>query len=242
MGAVEVPAVGVGPAGGAALRALVLVPAAHPGRVGREPRVAGAAERAHRVGAGRLYPAVRGAVEESVLNVALIDLVAGGLVHVGLAVVAVQTVLIRGTARHLVPAPVVVLVAHSVAAVVGGGVAKTDGVVGIFGCGEVLGVQTEVVPAPRPPSLVTVRISLAVALALSAGMLGGAPPLTTVILLVPAAPGVGTVVSATDHGALTARIIQDLKTTEFRNRKRVNTYEFSNFFLPPQDLTSFVCY
>ena len=44
---VPVPAVGVGFTGGAALCALIQVPAAHPGGVGSEPRVAGAGEAAH---------------------------------------------------------------------------------------------------------------------------------------------------------------------------------------------------
>ena len=207
MRAVQVPAVRVGPAGAAALRALVLVPAAHPGRVGSEARQAGAAEGAHGVGAGRLLPAVRGAVEEDVVNVTLVNLVAGGQVHVCLAVVTVLAVLIGGTASHIVPAPVVVLVADSVAAVVSGEVSKAGGVVGILGCREVLGVETEIVSAPRPPGLDTVGIGLAVALSLPAGVSGGAPPLAAVILRVPPPPGVWTVVLATDHGALTVVVM-----------------------------------
>ena len=202
MRAVQVPAVRVGLAGAAALGALVLVPAAHPGRVGREAGQAGAGEGAHSVGASRLLPAVRRAVEEDVVNVALVNLIAGGLVHVRLAVVTILAVLIGDTASHIVSAPVVVLVANSVAAVVSGEVTEPGGVVGILSCREVLGVETQVVPAPGPPGLVTVRIGLAVTLALPAGMLRGAPPLAAVILGVPPAPGVGTVVSAAHHAPL----------------------------------------
>ena len=67
MGPVPVPAVSVGFTGGAPLRALVQVPAAHPGGVGGEPRVTGAGEAAHRVGAGGLYPTVGRPIEVEVV-------------------------------------------------------------------------------------------------------------------------------------------------------------------------------
>ena len=214
MRAVQVPAVRVGPAGAAALRALVLVPAAHPGRVGCEPGQAAAGEGAHGVGASRLLPAVRRAVEEYIVNVTLVNLIAGGLVHVRLAVVTILAVLIGDTASHIVSAPVVVLVAHPVAAVVSGEVTEPGGVVGILSCREVLSVETQVVAAPGPPRLVTVRIGLAVTLALSAGMHGGAPPLAAVILRVPPAPGVGTIVSAAHHGPLAVVVMVTVSPIE----------------------------
>ena len=120
MRAVQVPAVRVGPAGAAALGALVLVPAAHPGRVGSEPGLALAVEAAGGVDAERLLPAVLGPIEVSVVNFTFVQLIAGGLVHVSLAVVAISTVLIVQTAYIAVSTPVIVLVTLPVAAVVTG--------------------------------------------------------------------------------------------------------------------------
>ena len=214
MRAVQVPAVRVGLAGAAALGALVLVPAAHPGRVASEARQAAAAEGAHCVGAGRLLPAIRGAVEEDVVNVTLVNLVACGQVHVCLTVVTILAILIGDATSHIVAAPVVVLVTDSVAAVVSGCVSEPGGIVGILGCREVLGVKTEIVSAPGPPGLDTVSVGLAVALALPAGVPGGAPPLAAVILRVPPAPGVWTVVLATDHGALAVVVMVTVSPIE----------------------------
>ena len=115
---VPVPAVGVGFTSGAALGTLVQVPAAHPGGVGSEPRVAGAGETAHRVGAGGLYATVGSPIEVDVVNIALVQLIAGGECHVCFTVMAISAVLIPPAASNTVPTPVVVLVADSVAAVV----------------------------------------------------------------------------------------------------------------------------
>ena len=115
---VPVPAVGVGFTGGAALCALIQVPASHPGGVGSEPRVTGTGEAAHRVGAGGLYATVGSPIEVYVVNIALVQLIAGGKWHVCLTVVPISTVLIHPAASSVVPTPVVVLVADSVAAVV----------------------------------------------------------------------------------------------------------------------------
>ena len=151
VGANKVPAVCVRLAGAAPLRALVDVSAAHPGLVGCEACLTVAVEAAGGVDAVRILPAVDSAVEVSVVNVALVKLVAGGLVHVCLAVVAVSAVLIVEAAHIPITTSVVVLVAFSVAAVVAGGEAKPERVVGIVRCGEVLGVEALVVTTHRPP-------------------------------------------------------------------------------------------
>ena len=116
--AIPVPTISIGFTGGAALCALIQVPASHPGGVGSEPRVTGAGEAAHRVGAGGLYPTVGRTIEVEVVRITFIQLIAGGLVHGGVTVVAISTVLVPPAASGVVPTPVVVLVADSVAAVV----------------------------------------------------------------------------------------------------------------------------
>ena len=120
VGAHRVPAVSVLLAGAAPLCALVDVPAAHPGGVGREPGLTLAVEAAGGVDAVRLLPAVLSAIEVSVVNFTFVQLIAGGLVHVSLAVVAISTVLIVQTAYIAVSTPVIVLVTLPVAAVVTG--------------------------------------------------------------------------------------------------------------------------
>ena len=62
------------------------------------------------------------------------------------------------TVSNAVSAPVVVLVADPVAAVVTRGVAEPGCVVGVLGCGEVLGVQTKIVSTLGPSRVSTVRI------------------------------------------------------------------------------------
>ena len=118
MGAIAVVAVSVCFAGAATLSALIQVPATHPGGVGSEPRVTGTGEAAHRVGAGGLYPTVGRTIEVEVVRITFIQLIASGLVHGDVTVVAISTVLIPPAASSVVPTPVVVLVADSVAAVV----------------------------------------------------------------------------------------------------------------------------
>ena len=204
---VPVPAVGVGPAAAAALRALVDVPAAHPGGVGGEPRVTGAGEAAHRVGAGGLYPAVGSPIEVDVVNITLVQLVAGGKWHVSVAVVAISTVLIHPAASNIVPTPVVVLVADSVAAVVRAGEPKARCVVGVLGCGEILSVETQVIATPGPARVDAVIVRLTVTLPLPAGVVWGAPPLTAVILCIPPSSIMGTVVLTTNADSLTVMVM-----------------------------------
>ena len=202
---VPVPAVGVCPAAAAALRALVDVPAAHPGSVGSEARVTGAGEAAHRVGAGGLYPTVGRPIEVEVVRITFIQLIAGGLVHGGVTVVAISTVLIPPAASNIVPTPVVVLVADSVAAVVRAGEPKACCVVWVLGCGEILSVETQVIATPRPARVDTVSVLLTVALPLPAGVVWGAPSLTTVVLCIPTptnTPIIKAVVFSTHHHSL----------------------------------------
>ena len=170
MSPVPVPAVGVGLAGVSSLRALVLVPAANPGGVGGEPREAGAGEAAHGVGTGRLYAAVGRAVEVGVVDVTLVDVDTLGLVEGGVTDDPGHTVVIVAAADLPVSTDSVELVAVSVAAVVGGGEAEPGGVVGVEREGEVLRIETEVVPAPGPARQETVLVSLTVALPLLAGV------------------------------------------------------------------------
>ena len=120
----KVPAVCVLLAGAAPLSALVDVPAAHPGLVGGEASLTVAVEAAGGVDAVRLLPAVLGPIEVSVVNFTFVQLIAGGLVHVSLAVVAISTVLIVQTANIAVSTSIIVLVTLSVAAVVTGAEAK----------------------------------------------------------------------------------------------------------------------
>ena len=182
---VPVPAVRVGLAGVAALRALVLVPAAHPGGVGREASEAGTGEAAHGVGAARLYAAVGRTVEVGVVNVTLVDVDTLGLVQAGVTDDPGHTVVIIAAADLPVTTDPVELVAVSVAAVVGGGEAEPGGVVGVERDREVLRVETEVVPAPGPARPETVLVSLTVALALLAGGVSCAPPGAAVVIRLP---------------------------------------------------------
>ena len=207
----KVPAVCVLLAGAAPLRALVDVSAAHPGLVGGKAGLTVAVEAASGVDAVRILPAVGSAVEVSVVDVALVQLIAGGLRHVCLAVVAVSAVLIVEAADIAVATPVVVLVAFPVAAVVAGGEAKPDCVVGIVRCGEVLGVEALVVTTHRPSGVLTVGVIDTVTLPLPAGVVRGAPPLTAVIIRIPASsrvtPGCQAVVLTADHGSLTVTVM-----------------------------------
>ena len=82
-------------------------PAADPGSVRDEAGQAGAGEGAHSVGAGCLLPTVRRAIEEDIVDVTLVNLEAGGLVHGDVAVVTILAVLIGDAACHVVTAPFV---------------------------------------------------------------------------------------------------------------------------------------
>ena len=207
MGAIPVPAVSVCSTGAATLSALIEVPAAHPGSVGSEARVTGAGEAAHRVGAGGLYATVGSPIEVEVVNGTFIQLIAGGLVHVCVTVVAISTVLIPPAASNIVPTPVVVLVADSVAAVVRTREPKACCVVGVLGGGEILSVETQVIATSGPARIDAVTVLLTVTLPLSAGVVWGAPPLTAVILCIPPAPRGGAVVLATDHYPLAVMVM-----------------------------------
>ena len=207
MGAIPVPAVSVCSAGAATFSALIEVPAAHPGSVGSEPSVTGAGEAAHRVGAGGLYATVGSPIEVDVVNITLVQLVAGGKWHVCVTVVTISTVLIHPAASSVVPTPVVVLVADSVAAVVIIREANACCVVGILGCGKILGVETQVIATPGPARVDAVSVLLTVTLPLPAGVVWGAPPLTAVILCIPPAPRGGAVVLTTDHDSLTVVVM-----------------------------------
>ena len=60
--------------------ALVLIPAADPGCVGSEAGETGTGEAAHIVGAGCLYTTVGGPIEQSVVDIALVNVHTLGLV------------------------------------------------------------------------------------------------------------------------------------------------------------------
>ena len=124
MRAFKVPAVCVLLTGAPPLRALIDVPAAHPGRVGGEPGLTLAVEAAGGVDAVRLLPAVLGAIKVSVIYVTLVQLITGGLIHVSLAVVSIITVLIVQTSHIAISTPVIVFVALPMTAVVTGAEAK----------------------------------------------------------------------------------------------------------------------
>ena len=121
---VQVPAVSVGLAGAASLRALVDVPAAHPGHMCGVASVAGAGEAANSVGAGGLLSTILGPIEMDIVHLTLIELIAGWLVHVSLAVVTISTVSIDSAARHSISTSVIIFVADSVAAIVRASEAK----------------------------------------------------------------------------------------------------------------------
>ena len=207
MGTIAVVAVSVVFAGAATLSALIEVPAAHPGSVGSEPSVTGAGEAAHRVGAGGLYPTVGRPIEVEVVRITFIQLIAGGLVHRGVTVVAISTVLIHPAASSVVPTPVVVLVADSVAAVVRAGEPKARCVVGVLGGGEILGVEAQIIATPCPARVDAVIVRLTVTLPLPAGVVWGAPPLTAVILCIPPSSIMGTVVLTTNADSLTVMVM-----------------------------------
>ena len=159
VGAVPVPAVGVLLTEVAALRALVDVPASHPGGVLGEPRHTGTAEAAHAVGAGGLNATVSRPIEVGVVRVTLVRLQTGGLVQVCVTVVTGSAVLVIAAAHLPMAADSVQLVAVSVAAVVRGAEAEPSGVVGVLREGEVLRVETEIVATPRPARPVTVLVT-----------------------------------------------------------------------------------
>ena len=118
MGAIQVPTVRVCLASATSLRALIDVSAAHPGHVLGVASVTGAGEAANSVGAGGIISTILGPIEVDVVHFTLIELIAGGLVHVSLAVVTISTVSIDSAPRHPISTSVVVLVADPVAAVV----------------------------------------------------------------------------------------------------------------------------
>ena len=127
------------------------------------------------------------------------------MVHGGVTVVAISTVLIHPAASSVVPTPVVVLVADSVAAVVRAGEPKARCVVGVLGCGEILSVETQVIATPGPARVDAVSVLLTVTLPLPAGVVWGAPPLTAVILCIPTPtniPRIEAVVLATHQHSL----------------------------------------
>ena len=118
MRAIKVPAVCVLLAGAASLRALIDISAAYPGLVRGVASVTVTVEAAGCVDTVGILPAVSSAIEVNVVNVALVQLVAGWLGHVSLVVVTISAVLIVQTAHIAITTPVIVLVTFSVAAVV----------------------------------------------------------------------------------------------------------------------------
>ena len=218
MGAIPVPAVSVCSTGAATLSALIEVPAAHPGSVGSEASVTGAGEAAHRVGAGGLYATVGRPIEIEVVRITFIQLIASGLVHGGVTVVAISTVLVPPAASSVVPTPVVVLVADSVAAVVRAGEPKACCVVGVLGCGEILSVKTQVIATSGPARVDAVTVLLTVTLPLPAGVVWGAPSLTTVVLCIPTptnTPIIKAVVFSTHHHSLILYFSDYIKNNRF---------------------------
>ena len=115
---IQVPAVSVGLACAAPLRALIYVSAAHPGHMLGVASVTGTGEAPNSVGTGGVICTIFGPIEVDVVHLTLIELIAGWLVHVSLAVVTISAVSIDSAPRHPISTPVVVFVADSVAAVV----------------------------------------------------------------------------------------------------------------------------
>ena len=100
------------------LSALVLIPAANPGCVSSEARETGTGEAAHIVGAGCLYTAARGSIEQSVVYIALVNVHTLGLLQAGVAHHPRHTVRVIAAANLAIAAHSVQAVAVSVAAVV----------------------------------------------------------------------------------------------------------------------------
>ena len=114
----QVPAVSVLLAGVAALRALVDIPAAHPGGVLGVAGLAGAGEAPHGVGAVSVLPTVGGPIELEVVQLALVNVHTLGLLQAGVARHPRHTVRVIAAANLAIAAHSVQAVAVSVAAVV----------------------------------------------------------------------------------------------------------------------------
>ena len=127
------------------LSTLILIPAADPGCVSSEARQTGTGEAAHIVGAGSLDTTVGRPVEESVVQVTLVNVRTLGLVQAGVAHHPRHTVGVVAAAHLAVTADSVERVAVSVAAVVRGAEPEPGRVVGVLRHREVPGVQTEIV-------------------------------------------------------------------------------------------------
>ena len=100
------------------LSALVLIPAANPGRMGSEAGETGTGEAAHIVGAGRLYATVGGSIEQSVVYIALVNVHTLGLLQAGVADHPGHAVVVIAAANLAIAAHSVEFVAVPVAAVV----------------------------------------------------------------------------------------------------------------------------
>ena len=114
----QVPAVGVGLAGVASLRALVDVPAAGPGGVLGVAGVTGAGEAAHGVGAEGVLATVGRPIELDVVLLTLVNVHTLGLLQTGVAHHPRHTVGVVATPHLAVVAESVERIAVSVAAVV----------------------------------------------------------------------------------------------------------------------------
>ena len=145
----------------------------------------GTGETAHIVGAGCLYTTVGGPIEQSVVDIALVNVHTLGLLQAGVADHPGHAVVVIATANLSIAADSVEFVAVSVAAVVRGAVAEPGRVVGVLSHREVLGVEAEIVPTSGPARQGTVGVCLAVTLGLTTGLAGRTSSLTTVISVVP---------------------------------------------------------
>ena len=83
-----------------------------------------ASETSNSICAGGFISTVHCTIEIYVVDITLINLITSWKIHVSLAVVTISTVCIGVTSSHSIGTSVVVLVTHSVAAVVRGGESK----------------------------------------------------------------------------------------------------------------------
>ena len=120
MGPMPVPTVSKRLASAATLCTFIDIPASHPSYMGSEPCVTGAGETSHIICTGCIKATVGSSIEERVIYVTFIQLIAGWKLHVSVTVMSIKTILIIFTTNYIISTSVVVLVTNPIATIVVG--------------------------------------------------------------------------------------------------------------------------
>ena len=118
MGSIQVPTISVWSTQAASLTTLIDIPASHPGHVGSEPGVTGTGETANIVGTSGLNTTEGSSIVNRIIYFTLIQFIAGWKLHVFVTVMSIMTIFIISAAHNTISTSVVVLVTHSVAAII----------------------------------------------------------------------------------------------------------------------------